>query len=288
MAPLRRYLRITKHSVLEVRIYLERPSDAETWLIRRDNPALPRVIKAIRPFVLPKLREENERAQGRGGSKGKKKGVKDVVVEDDFEVSIFLTDLSARHSVMTKNKVAKDKPRIQSNSGKLTGWLTTNSHEDSMNVSGAEDQPVVLREESEDEVALQDIPEVSAEQGRGKRRRTTSAVEVISSESDSDTSFQPEAPPPSKRARRTRWRLDDTAAEELDADAQEDKKKLMLNTSYDGFTIYGRILCLIVKRKGPRAHPPGGKGATSSQQMLENWVSTQAAAEQVDNDDENG
>ena len=81
MAPIRRYLRITKHSVLEVRIYLDRPSDAEGWLLRRDNPALPRVIQAIRPLVLPKLREENERVKGRGGSKARKKGVKDVVAE---------------------------------------------------------------------------------------------------------------------------------------------------------------------------------------------------------------
>ena len=81
MAPLRRYLRITKHSVLEVRIYLDRPADAEAWLLKRDSPALPRVIQAIRPLVPPKLREENERGKGRTGAKTKKKGVKDVVVE---------------------------------------------------------------------------------------------------------------------------------------------------------------------------------------------------------------
>jgi hypothetical protein len=66
-----------------VRIYLDRPGDAESWLLRRDNPALPRVLEAVRPLVLPKLREENERASGRAGKAGKakKKGVKDVVVE---------------------------------------------------------------------------------------------------------------------------------------------------------------------------------------------------------------
>jgi hypothetical protein len=80
MAPLRRYLRITKYSVLEVRIYLDRPANADAWLLKRGNPALPRVIQAIRPLVLPKLREENERGKGRG-AKSKKKGVKDVVVE---------------------------------------------------------------------------------------------------------------------------------------------------------------------------------------------------------------
>ena len=78
MAPIRRYLRITKYSVLECRIYLEYPHASETWLLGSNDPALPRVIEAIRPLVLPKLREENERA-----SKGKgrnKKNIKDVVV----------------------------------------------------------------------------------------------------------------------------------------------------------------------------------------------------------------
>jgi hypothetical protein len=81
MAPLRRYLRITKHSVLEVRIYLDRPADSDAWLLKRDDPALPRIIQAVRPLVLPKLREENERGKGRAGAKSKKKGVKDVVIE---------------------------------------------------------------------------------------------------------------------------------------------------------------------------------------------------------------
>lgn len=60
---------------------MDRPSDAETWLLRRDDPALPRVIQAVRPLVLPKLREEFERARARSGAKARKKGVKDVVVE---------------------------------------------------------------------------------------------------------------------------------------------------------------------------------------------------------------
>jgi hypothetical protein len=79
MAPLRRYLRISKYSVLEVRIYLDQPALVHSWLLNPRKPVLPRVIEAIRPLVLPKLREENERERSR--AKGKKKGIKDVVVE---------------------------------------------------------------------------------------------------------------------------------------------------------------------------------------------------------------
>jgi hypothetical protein len=75
--------------------------------------------------------------------------------------------------------------------------------------------------------------------------------------------------------------LSANADDEEQDEAEDDAKKLRLNTSYEGFSIYGRILCLVVKRKGVRqsAQP------ISSQQMLENWVSTQAAAELVDDDD---
>lgn len=79
MAPIRRYLRITRYSVLEVRIYLDNPALAQSWLLNSRDPVLPKVIDSIRPLVLPKLREENENAKRKGGKK--KKGVRDVVVE---------------------------------------------------------------------------------------------------------------------------------------------------------------------------------------------------------------
>lgn len=78
MAPIRRYLRITKYSVLECRIYLDNPALAQSWLLNPRDPVLPRVIEAVRPLVLPKLREEKERERSR--KKGsKKKNIKDVV-----------------------------------------------------------------------------------------------------------------------------------------------------------------------------------------------------------------
>lgn len=78
MAPIRRYLRITKYSVIECRIYLDNPALAQTWLLNPRKPVLPRVIESVRPLVLPKLREEKERSRKKST---KKKGIKDVVVE---------------------------------------------------------------------------------------------------------------------------------------------------------------------------------------------------------------
>ncbi|KAL1645262.1 hypothetical protein SLS58_003969 [Diplodia intermedia] len=285
MAPLRRYLRITKHSALEVRIYLDNPAHTETWLLRRNDPALPRIIEAVRPLVLPKLWEEKERSERKG--KGKK-GVRDVVTRDDFEVSIFLTDNSTPHSLLTKQKDFQDKPRMKSNSGKLTGWLTTGATSDKpVDVdAGDRDAPVALREEDEEDapVALSDIPEARTETSRAsKRRRREDSNEdshANGSSSESESAFD-DAP-----VSRTRKRgpAKDRAVED-DAEATDDKKKMSLNTSYDGFSIYGRILCLVVKRKGHVARSGGGgsaasataKDTASSQQMMENWVSTQAA-----------
>ena len=76
MAPIRRYIRISKYTILECRIYLENPSDTR-WLLDSREPVLPRIFAAIRPLVLPKLREENERLFAR--KKGKP--VKDVIAE---------------------------------------------------------------------------------------------------------------------------------------------------------------------------------------------------------------
>jgi len=76
MAPIRRYIRITRHSVLECRIFLENPADEPRWLLNENDPALLRVFEAVKPLILPKLREKNERARGKGK---KKKTVKDIV-----------------------------------------------------------------------------------------------------------------------------------------------------------------------------------------------------------------
>lgn len=76
MSPIRRYLRITRYSVLEVRIHLDKPSDA-AWLLSSRDPVLTRIIDEIRPLVLPRLREEIENARRKGGKK--KKNIKDVI-----------------------------------------------------------------------------------------------------------------------------------------------------------------------------------------------------------------
>lgn len=68
--------------MLEVRIHLDQPSNT-SWLLEGGNAALPRIIAAVRPLILPKLREEFERGAGGGGGKAaaKNRPAKDVVAE---------------------------------------------------------------------------------------------------------------------------------------------------------------------------------------------------------------
>lgn len=60
-------------------------------------------------------------------------------------------------------------------------------------------------------------------------------------------------------------------------DGTDDKKKMLLNTSYDGFAIYGRILCLVVKRRGVTKGKDRGGG--TGQAMMEEWIASTQLAE---------
>ncbi|KAF2436742.1 hypothetical protein EJ08DRAFT_666927 [Tothia fuscella] len=273
MAPVRRYLRITRFSVLECRIYIDgSPSESSGWLIRN----LPRIFEAIRHKVLPNLREEKARAKAKG--KGRAKAIKDVVIKDDFEVSIYLKDQSSRHSIVTKHKTFGDKPQLKSNSTRLTGWLNSGTNDRPIDVDENQDELELLVEEEDDEdtMVLAEIPEASP---RPKNLQTgkdkDEALFVHSSDSEDDLSRIQAEP-------RARWQNQEPLnavhgkGEEEEQGGGDDKKKLGLQTTYEGFAIYGRILCLVVKRKGATAVQKGNTGGPA---MMENWVSTQVAQE---------
>ncbi|ETS81203.1 hypothetical protein PFICI_06205 [Pestalotiopsis fici W106-1] len=314
MAPIRRYLRITKYSVLEVRIYLDNPGLAQTWLLHPRHNVLPRVIEAVRPLVLPKLREEKERARKKST---RKKNIKDVVVEDDFEVSIFLTETTTRHSLVTKHKHFHDKSQTKLTSTSSRG-LVGASNEAPIDVDiEAVTAPIILQEEDDDDepggigAALAAIPPAptsmdtdapAARRPKRARRDTGQGSDeeeglFISSDDDGDVdavesqSDGAERPPPQKRRKEATIAIDDGTGE-------DDKKKLAMDITYDGFSIYGRVLCLVVKRRdAPQAagssrvgsgsggsnssnnNNKTGRGQGQGQAMLENFIiSTQMPA----------
>ena len=167
-----------------------------------------------------------------------------------------MTETSTRHSLLTKLKTFREpnKKPIQSNSAKLTGDTGDAPIE-------VEDGPVITREESDEELNLQDLPDADDVQsedglfvpeGRAKRPRTTTATSQSSS---------PGFEPLPKRRR------DAPPGEESD-----DKKKMAMDTTYDGFSIYGRVLCLVVKRKDKKGKAP--TSLAGGQATMENWISS--------------
>lgn len=206
-------------------------------------------------------------------------------VAEDFEVSIFLTELSTGHSLLTKQKTFKDEGgRLKSNADKMTGTSDV-----PIQVQDDAPPPVIVREESDehegqfdlaDTPAVGDVTTGETAMGRvrgDKRRRRSSDGLFVSDGAVEDGDFQTQQAPPSKR-KKPDGAGDSTVGQR--EGVEDDKKKMALNTSYEGFGIYGRILCLVVKRKGT---VQGKQAATGTgQAMMEGWI----ASTQVDRDDD--
>lgn len=121
--------------------------------------------------------------------------------------------------------------------------ITSNANK----LTGTDIEPVVLRAESDDEddvMPLDRIPSAQDEAEDGDR--------------------------PGKQTR-------NIGSKPLAEDEEEDKKKLGFNTSYQGFSIWGWVLCLLVDRKGG----PGKKLSSSDgQALMAEWItSTQLQGE---------
>lgn len=248
MAPIRRYLRISKYSVLECRIYLESPSDSR-WLLDSRDPMLPHVIAAVRPLVLPKLREENERLFMR--KKGKP--VKDVIAEDEFEVAIFLRESRTRHSLLTRNKTFHGKEN-QDQDLRMELKPDHVSGDTAANPVNSTDGGIMIESDSEADLELHNIPESEDEVALGDGRRS------------------------SKRSRTTR--RDQVPPEDT---TSSDEKKLRFSTHYESFNIHRWVLCLLITRKGDKTRPSAGVSESNRQPLMEEWISTQAQAS-VDDD----
>jgi hypothetical protein len=110
-------------------------------------------------------------------------------------------------------------------------------------LTGTDKEPVLIREESDDEADL--IP-----------------FDNIPSANDSADDDEPSK----KRARNSAPRQ----GAERDVD-EDDKKKLTFKTSYEGFSIWGWVLCLLVDRKGG----PGKKvSGPDAQALMAEWITS--------------
>lgn len=196
---------------------------------------------------------------------------------------MFLTETGTRHSLLTKRKNFRPKgpAAMHSNASRLI----SETNDQPVDVEADDFAPIRIEEDSEDEgpLRLGDIPVVE-ETGGEKRDRDEPGlfVDSLTDGQDASTAFEvdsDEGEPPSKRRRGV-----DDEFDSGDGGA-DDKKKLAMDVSYEGFAIYGRVLCLVVKRKGTTKASQAsanGAAATSGQAKMENWItSTQMAGDEV-------
>lgn len=178
---------------------------------------------------------------------------------------------------MTKRKTLRNTPpRIFSNSSKLTGTR--------------ESAQVEIRRESTDDspgMGLNDIPTISvvapdndthvelesrrrsARDKSKKRKSPAPDAEDGGGDSDSD-------PLPKRRKTPTIVIADDDP--DFFAEAEDDdKKKLGVETSYEGFNIYSRILCIVVKRRGNAGRRAGAAATEAKGKIMEDWISMSQA-----------
>jgi len=191
-----------------------------------------------------------------------------------------LTETSSRHALLKKDKRAKsEKSSWGITKGRLTGAGTQDVPVD---VEGGTDMPMVREESQENQdTALGDIPLARNSPINGDAHAAHAAPQggrdsLFVSEGSEDEQFQAQGDPLPTNEKRESVPIGQ-------GDRKDDKKKLALNTTYDGFTIYGRILCLVIKRRGSaRGREQAG---VSGQAMMEEWIaSTQAGEGQMMDD----
>lgn len=212
-----------------------------------------------------------------------------------------------------KTKYFRDKlpPRIESNSTKLIG--ETDRTVVDVDLEAQAPATVILQEDDDDDSpALAEIPTADMMSRRGKRQRrgpgrdgdvvgdsdssdshdcnnydgdeTASAMDVYESDTEA---------PPHKRQRARTGLSDGPRPLFVEGEGEgegDDKKKLAMDVSYEGFAIYGQVLCLVIKKrdKGKQPAGPSRGGAAASagvsgsgngsrpegQAVMENWISS--------------
>lgn len=168
--------------------------------------------------------------------------------------------------------MGEKKPRLGTTRGKLTG---TGTRDMPVEVDQADEIEIIREEISETRPKLLDIP-LANYSGEPLEPGSVRAEGLFLSDGSDEEESQE-----SRSARRQPHKQ---GLEPMDFDGgEDDKKKLKLYTTYDGFSIYGRILCLVVKRRGlvRGKEPVRGTG----QAMMEEWItSTQRSEPQMMDD----
>lgn len=180
-------------------------------------------------------------------------------------MAVFLTEVSARHTLLRKEKIVKsEKTRLGIVGGKLTGAGTVDLPLEVDNAPELENLGVESPEE--EPTNLRDIPMADHGEGSNSAEHSPASEQslFVSDDSAEDGSSR------IQRHQDARSKHEPTSIDP--ENSADDKKKMLLHTTYDGFAIYGRILCLVVKRRGVSKGKDRGGG--SGQAMMEEWIAS--------------
>lgn len=225
----------------------------------------------------------------------------DVLAADDFEVSLFLTNSGTRHTVMTKQKTFRiAPPRMLSNSSRLTGGhgsarveIREESHDspgiDLNDIPAAQTPTVVVPDISQD--GTREGSRGKNTRGKSKKRKNPAPAAQDGGCGDSGSDDSDPYAPPLKRQKTPVITIPDGDGDTdslFDGDLgaeDDDKKKLGLETAYEGFNIYGSILCIVVKRHGATGRRTGtttAPVAVARGKVMEEWISMSQAIKDGD------
>jgi hypothetical protein len=179
--------------------------------------------------------------------------------------------------------------RLQSNSTRLIS--ETNDTPIDLDETLNADITEIRREDDDDAIDLDAIPSmaetvVSREGKRQREIQGDSEVEFLPTDIGSAEPIDIDSDMESHPPKRSRKRV----ITEDDDDDDDDKKKMAMDLSYEGFAIYGRILCLVVKRREMQqathsVRTSRSKTAGQGHATMENWItSTQLPANGEDGD----
>ncbi|KAH9482566.1 hypothetical protein JR316_0004666 [Psilocybe cubensis] len=227
------YLRISKNIVLPIYVYLDERH--VNWM---SDTVLQHVLSDLRPHILPKLRTE---ADGlKSGSSIHTNATVDTHRGDSYQFCYFIRKTEP-HSVVIKTRNFRTAPR------RTPSTISSN----------------VAPSSSKRQAKRRDIS--TSNQAKNKRRRTESNIQEESdiamigeddiNADEASINADAEIPPI-----------------ELEIEEEEAKPKPVLGLTYQGFSIYGQCLCVVVEPwpvvRSSTVAPVFAKATQSSQPIV--------------------
>ncbi|KAI4525681.1 hypothetical protein K525DRAFT_265841 [Schizophyllum commune Loenen D] len=260
------YLKISERNVLPLYVYLD-----ERHLDWMNDQILQHVLADLRPHIVPKLRAEADATQSAAGAK---KLTVDTHRGDSYQFAYFLRKthphsvlIKTRHFVAAppmKRAVPAPPPTQSSSKRKARPKAAPVSKRQKTKGKARADEEEELAVTSDEDAEDVDLPAPPAPRRSQRTRKTAPGLYAEDAEDedmDEDVKPLPAGEPPNTEAEEPPQEdieMDDAppspspppqqpSAFDLAADEEEEKPKPLLQLRYQGFSIFGHCLCVVVE-----------------------------------------